>query len=188
MPTGQKVLFAVYLKDQVNVSICNGRNFCRYANMNIYLAFVALFWVNLLYAQLISIKAVRNSCGSGYFIDNESNQRGVKINDANVTTADVPAENGVVHVLDKLILESYLGINENNAFSFALFPNPSNGLVTFNGVDNAEVIVSDLIGKTFMNQTVNNNSSLDLSGLSNGTYLVTISQNGNQSVQTLVKF
>ena len=113
---------------------------------------------------------------------------GVKINDANVTTADVLADNGVVHVLDKVILESYLGINENNAFSFSLFPNPSNGLVTINGVDNAEVIVSDLTGKTFVNQSVNNNTSLDLNGLSNGTYLVTISQNGNQSVQTLVKF
>jgi transforming growth factor-beta-induced protein len=113
---------------------------------------------------------------------------GVKINDANVTIADVPAENGVVHVLDKVILESYLGINENNAFSFSLFPNPSNGLVTINGVENAEVIVSDLTGKTFLNQSVNNNTSLDLNGLSNGTYLVTISQNGNQSVQTLVKF
>jgi uncharacterized surface protein with fasciclin (FAS1) repeats len=113
---------------------------------------------------------------------------GVKINDANVTTADVPADNGVVHVLDKVILESYLGIDENNAFSFGLFPNPSNGLVTIDGVDNAEVIVSDLSGKTFLNQSVNNNSSLDLNGLSNGTYLVTISQNGYQSVQTLVKF
>ncbi|MBM3165318.1 MAG: fasciclin domain-containing protein [Bacteroidetes bacterium] len=113
---------------------------------------------------------------------------GVKINDANVTMADVPADNGVVHVLDKVILESYLGINENNTFSFGLFPNPSNGLVSINGVDNAEVIVSDLSGKTFISQSVNNNTSLDLNGLSNGTYLVTISQNGNQSVQTLVKF
>ena len=113
---------------------------------------------------------------------------GVKINDANVTLADVYADNGVVHVLDKVILESYLGINENNAFSFGLFPNPSNGLVTINGVDNAEVIVRDLTGKTFLNQNVNNNTSLDLNGLSNGTYLVTILQNGNRSVQTLVKF
>jgi transforming growth factor-beta-induced protein len=113
---------------------------------------------------------------------------GVKINDANVTLADVYADNGVVHVLDKVILESYLGINENNAFSFGLFPNPSNGLVTINGVDNAEVIVRDLTGKTFLNQNVNNNTSLDLNGLSNGTYLVTIVQNGNRSVQTLVKF
>lgn len=113
---------------------------------------------------------------------------GVKINDANVTLADVAADNGVVHVLDKVILESFLGIEENNAFTFGLFPNPSNGLVTINGVDNAEVIVSDLSGKAFINQSVNNNSSLDLNGLSNGTYLVTISQHGNQSVQTLVKF
>lgn len=113
---------------------------------------------------------------------------GVKINDANVTLADVPADNGVVHVLDKVILESYLGIDENNAFSYSLYPNPSNGFVTINGIDNAEVRVSDLSGKTFLNQSVSSNASLDLSGLSNGTYFVTLSQNGNQSVQTLVKF
>lgn len=113
---------------------------------------------------------------------------GVKINDANVTLADVPADNGVVHVLDKVILESYLGIDENNAFSYSLYPNPSDGFVTINGIDNAEVRVSDLSGKTFLNQSVSNNASLDLSGLSNGTYFVTLSQNGNQSVQTLVKF
>jgi transforming growth factor-beta-induced protein len=113
---------------------------------------------------------------------------GVKINDANVTLADVPADNGVVHVLDKVILESYLGIDENNSFSYSLYPNPSNGFVTINGIDNAEVRVSDLSGKTFLNQSVSNNASLDLSGLSNGTYFVTLSQNGNQSVQTLVKF
>ena len=113
---------------------------------------------------------------------------GVKINDANVTIADVGADNGVVHVLDKVILESYLGINEANKANFELYPNPSNGSVSINGIDNAEVIVSDLTGKTFFNQSVNNNTSLDLNGLSNGTYLVTISQNGNQSVQTLVKF
>ena len=71
---GQKVRFAVYLKDQANVSMCNGRNLCRYANMNIYMPFVVLVWVNFLFAQPISMNAVRTSCGSGYFIDNESNQ------------------------------------------------------------------------------------------------------------------
>ena len=113
---------------------------------------------------------------------------GVKINDANVTIADVGADNGVVHVLDKVILESYLGINEANKANFELYPNPSNGSVSINGIDNAEVILSDFSGKTFLNQNVNNNTSLDLNGLSNGTYLVTIVQNGNRSVQTLVKF
>jgi hypothetical protein len=85
-------------------------------------------------------------------------------------------------------LESYLGINEANKANFELYPNPSNGSVSINGIDNAEVIVSDLSGKAFINQSVNNNTSLDLNGLSNGTYLVTIVQNGNRSVQTLVKF
>ena len=36
--------------------------------------FLALVWANGLLAQRLPIKSVRNSCGSGYFIDNESNQ------------------------------------------------------------------------------------------------------------------
>ena len=29
---------------------------------------------------------------------------GVKVNDANVTLADVPASNGVIHVIDKVLM------------------------------------------------------------------------------------
>lgn len=36
--------------------------------------FLALVWANGLLAQHLPIESVRNSCGSGYFIDNESNQ------------------------------------------------------------------------------------------------------------------
>jgi len=36
--------------------------------------FLALIWTIGLFAQPVPIESVRNSCGSGYFIDNESNQ------------------------------------------------------------------------------------------------------------------
>lgn len=36
--------------------------------------FIALIWTIGLFAQPVPIEAVHNSCGSGYFIDNESNQ------------------------------------------------------------------------------------------------------------------
>lgn len=36
--------------------------------------FIALIWTIGLFAQPVPIESVRNSCGSGYFIDNESNQ------------------------------------------------------------------------------------------------------------------
>lgn len=40
---------------------------------SVYL-FIALIWTIGLFAQTVPIESVRNSCGSGYFIDNESNQ------------------------------------------------------------------------------------------------------------------
>lgn len=36
--------------------------------------FIVLIWTIGLFAQPVSIESVRNACGSGYFIDNESNQ------------------------------------------------------------------------------------------------------------------
>ena len=36
--------------------------------------YLALIWTIGLFAQPVPIESVRNSCGSGYFIDNESNQ------------------------------------------------------------------------------------------------------------------
>lgn len=41
---------------------------------------------------------------NGATIDIEASSDGVMVNDANVTTADIAASNGVIHVIDKVIL------------------------------------------------------------------------------------
>lgn len=41
---------------------------------------------------------------NGKAIEIDASSGGVKVNDANVTTADIAASNGVIHVIDKVIL------------------------------------------------------------------------------------
>ena len=75
---------------------------------------------------------------------------GVKINDANVILADVEADNGVAHVLDKVLLESFLGLNETSALSFNVYPNPAQNEIQVAGtagvVSIADMIVEDVVG------------------------------------------
>jgi hypothetical protein len=42
--------------------------------MKVFYLFLALVWAIRLFAQPVPIESVRNACGSGYFIDNESHQ------------------------------------------------------------------------------------------------------------------
>ena len=50
---------------------------------------------------------------------------GVVINDANVVLADLEGDNGVVHVLDKVLLPSFASIDEAAANSMVVYPNPA---------------------------------------------------------------
>lgn len=110
---------------------------------------------------------------------------GVKINDANVTLADVEADNGVVHVLDKVLLESFLGIAENNAINFNVYPNPAQNEMNVGNVQGI-VSIADMSGKVLLVQEANNDT-LDISVLSSGAYMVTVDHNGKSGKQLLIK-
>jgi uncharacterized surface protein with fasciclin (FAS1) repeats len=53
--------------------------------------------------QVIELKSVRTVHGQALRIDTEN---GVRINDANVIKADVEAANGIIHVIDSVLLPS----------------------------------------------------------------------------------
>ena len=58
-------------------------------------------------SQVIELKSVRTVHGQALRIDTEN---GVKINDANVIKADVEAANGIIHVIDSVLLPSATAI------------------------------------------------------------------------------
>ena len=58
-------------------------------------------------SQVIELKSVRTVHGQALRIDTE---KGVRINDANVIKADVEAANGIIHIIDSVLLPSATAI------------------------------------------------------------------------------
>jgi uncharacterized surface protein with fasciclin (FAS1) repeats len=100
---------------------------------------------------------------------------GVKVNDANVTTADLTSDNGVVHVTDKVILSTFLGIAEENNVSMTVYPNPFEGQVSVAGAMNANYQFIDVSGKIVASGKIAADESIETSFLAPGMYTLTVS-------------
>ncbi|MBN2212610.1 MAG: T9SS type A sorting domain-containing protein, partial [Bacteroidales bacterium] len=114
----------------------------------------------------------------------------VYINDAMVTVADIEADNGVVHVIDAVLLpplETSLDQNSIENVHIDLYPNPANDYIhiainniEFKGLKVRIINASGTVYNEFvMNST---NERLDVSSLSPGLYYMVIS--GNDSVRS----
>lgn len=82
-----------------------------------------------------------------------------------------------------------LGINTVNEAQFSVFPNPSEGLVTFKGdfAADASATIFDQTGRAvYTVASLSNGTTIDLSSLNKGIYLVGLTNNGVESTQTVV--
>lgn len=92
-------------------------------------------------------------------------------------------------VLSSVASTSTTGLYTNGLISFETYPNPTNGNVTLKGEfdSNAIAAVYDQSGRLLITQKAINNSSIDLSNLSTGMYLLKVSSNGATETKTIVK-
>ncbi len=76
-----------------------------------------------------------------------------------------------------------------NTFSMSnieMFPNPTNGIVNFNNVENANIEVINMMGQVVANANNTSESvSIDLSNLANGNYVVRVVMNGEVATSKL---
>ncbi len=80
-----------------------------------------------------------------------------------------------------------LSVEENEKVSIGLFPNPSNGLVTFQSDRDADITISDMQGKVvFTKAGVIANGDVNLTGLQSGIYIATLKTGDNILTQKLV--
>ena len=100
------------------------------------------------------------------------------INDSEVTLADVLADNGVVHVIDAVLLPISLGIESEKAITLSIYPNPATNYMNINLYD-TEVntyTIYDVQGKVInSNNIINNTFIIDLTQFEEGTYFVEFS-------------
>lgn len=112
-------------------------------------------------------------------------ENGVFVNDAQVTTPDLTADNGVVHVIDGVLLPPTDGIQEAQV-SWTVMPNPASDEVRFAGLAaEATAVVLDLTGRQVAQLAAGNNI-LAVGHMAPGTYLVAVTANGTITTSKLV--
>ncbi|MDB4694247.1 fasciclin domain-containing protein [Flavobacteriales bacterium] len=103
---------------------------------------------------------------------------GVMINEAMVIIADLEAENGVVHVIDAVLVPTATSIAEAAAIEFNVYPNPtSNGVLNVQGAweSNASIQIWNAAGQLVQTeQTMQNQYAISTEGLSAGLYAVRV--------------
>jgi hypothetical protein len=90
--------------------------------------------------------------------------------------------------VDDINITSIVGLKENNTASFRLFPNPTNGEITIDLVEKADLVyITDVTGRIIEEQTV---SSMQLHMLRNkpeaGMYFVHVLSGNTQAVRKIV--
>ena len=104
---------------------------------------------------------------------------GVMINDAMVIVADLEAENGVVHVIDAVLLPPTSSILEAVLpLACSVYPNPVVGgqlTVQGNWTLGSQCTIADLEGRLINQVTLQSNQvQLDASAMSTGFYIITV--------------
>ncbi|MDC8000339.1 T9SS type A sorting domain-containing protein [Aequorivita todarodis] len=92
-------------------------------------------------------------------------------------------------ITDIVIDGTNLGVSDNTIAGFSYYPNPTNGILNLNSVDNIEhVSLYNLLGQVVIDNRVNaTTSQVDISGLSTGTYLMKVSVNGQIGTYRILK-
>jgi hypothetical protein len=88
----------------------------------------------------------------------------------------------------RMNLEDNTGITENTLSGIAVYPNPSEGLITVtnkNGTDNT-IYVYDLVGNLLVSKEVSTDTTIDLSSVSTGMYVVKVSNDQGTYTENVV--
>ena len=103
---------------------------------------------------------------------------GVFINYAQVTVADLEADNGVVHVINAVLLPPTTDVTELTSFELSIYPNPVHGgTFTVSGAweAGASIEVFELTGrKVFETTSTQTTVTVSTDGWEAGTYAVRI--------------
>lgn len=108
----------------------------------------------------------------------------VMVNDSEVTGANNTADNGVVHIIDAVLLPKLLDIEVNNNEIINIFPNPTSELIQTN-INQGNYIITDFQGKEVMKGNLYR--TINVSDLDNGIYNLIINSNNQLFTNQFIK-
>jgi transforming growth factor-beta-induced protein len=115
---------------------------------------------------------------------------GVMINDANVILADVTASNGVVHVIDAVLVPTATSVDELEANSVEVYPNPSADFINIKSTngDINQVSLISVDGKIlFIREIETNETRINLGDINPGRYILQIEGENSVIYKNIVK-
>ncbi|MES2799693.1 MAG: fasciclin domain-containing protein [Bacteroidota bacterium] len=96
---------------------------------------------------------------------------GVMVNNATVVLADLLADNGVVHVVDAVLVPSLANISDLSASNFEVYPNPSSDIIKISNLTAGEFSIVNAIGAVVKSGAVANNE-ISIAELEKGNYFL----------------
>ena len=112
---------------------------------------------------------------------------GVMINSANVTTADLTTGNGVVHVIDAVLVPDLSDLDEGKILEFKVYPNPASDNIKIDVLDNNfdQAMIYDMNGRIILDISLENFNSIDISLIESGIYILGLRSNDQMITQKL---
>lgn len=101
---------------------------------------------------------------------------GVMVNNANVVLPDLLADNGVVHVIDAVLVPSLANITELSAANLEVSPNPSSDIIKISNISATDFSIINNNGSVVKSGKVVNNE-ISVSDLENGNYFIQLTNN-----------
>ena len=112
---------------------------------------------------------------------------GVMINSANVITADLTTDNGVVHVIDAVLVPDLSDLDEGKILEFKVYPNPASDNIKIDVLDNNfdQAMIYDMNGRIILEILLENSNSIDISLIESGIYILGLRSNDQMITQKL---
>ena len=111
---------------------------------------------------------------------------------AMVTAADITTLNGVVHVLNNVLLPDLTSVKDLNQVNLKVFPNPTTDFITIDLPtemidENVEAQLIGTQGNVLQTWEINDlNASIDVTKYSTGTYFILLRTDKNYALSTVV--
>ncbi|MCL2073489.1 MAG: T9SS type A sorting domain-containing protein [Marinilabiliaceae bacterium] len=84
-----------------------------------------------------------------------------------------------------VVIKSSIKNNQKN--NIEVYPNPANDYISIKGIENATIILNNMIGKQVIKlHNCNENSKIEIDNISKGIYLISIEENGYVTMMKLV--
>lgn len=90
------------------------------------------------------------------------------------------------YVIDNVVTAFPLGLSENEMLAISAYPNPVKDFLKVEG-ENGLLILTDLKGSVILSKEHNEISNLDLSDLSSGVYILSVTNSNGKFAQKIVK-